>query len=513
VKVAAWAKMKLDTFLKFRTSSEQVQSEIDWYKQEDSRLSVMKLDGKSLAVLRILAISCVVLLAGDRTPAQDRTGIRNPSIDMNGYLHVSVEAAKHRETRRISEEEFIRMSREPGTIILDARSRELYELLHVKGAINLSFPDIAVDSLDRTIPDKNTRILIYCNNNFLGAPLPFPTKIATASLNLSTFIALYNYGYRNVYELGPRIPIKSAKLEFEPSDNSQVFSRIYRDSLIQIERGSGGYLGVYLGDINEERARQLRLTEVRGAVVGYVDEGSPAARAGLRENDVILAFNDQKVLNRAQFYLLLTESTPGSKVTLGISRNGEAQNISVALVYRRASALVEQWRQTNESATLPATAADRDIVERARVVEPKKDALPLLNSADEKGAPSPQPLNQVKGLQQMANASRFYLGVNTAPLNEQLARYFNAARGGVLVTEVTTGGLAERAGMKAGDCIITVNDDPVTSTFDLNTLIERLFNGQALNNQALNNRTGIEFSLSIVREGAEQTINMKYDPR
>jgi phage shock protein E len=473
----------------------------------------MKLDGKSLTVLRILAIAGVVLLTGDRTPAQDSTGINNPAIDMKGYLRVSVEAAKHRETRRISEEEFIRMSREPGTIILDARSRELYRLLHVKDAINLSFPDIAVDSLKNTIPDKNTRILIYCNNNFLGAPLPFPTKIVTASLNLSTFIALYNYGYKNVYELGPLIPIKSAKVEFESSDNSQIFTGINRVSLFQIERGGGNYVGVYLGDINEERAKQLQLAEVRGAIVGQIDEDSPAARAGLQENDVILAFNGQKVLNRAQFFLLLIESTPGSKVTLGISRNGEEKNISVDLGYRRASALVEQLRQTNESGTLPAAPADRDKAERAGVVELKKDALPLLNSADEKGAPSPQILNQVKVIQQMANASRFYLGVTTSPLNEQLARYFNVARGGVLVTEVTAGGSAELAGIKAGDCIISVNGDPVTSTFDLNTLIEKVFNNQELNNQALNNKTGMEFSLSIVREGKEQIIKMKYDPR
>jgi S1-C subfamily serine protease len=458
----------------------------------------MKHDQRYLGIIRIIGISCVVLLAGDQTPAQDRSAIRNPAIDMDGYLAISVEAAKHRETRRISEDEFIRMSREPGTITLDARSRELYQLLHVKGAINLSFPDIAVDSLKNTIPDQNTRILIYCNNNFLGAPAPFPTKIVTASLNLPTFIALYNYGYRNVYELGPLIPIRSAKLEFESSYDTQI---------------GGGYLGVFIGDINEERAKQLRLSEVRGAIVGKVVEGSPAAKAGLQENDVILAFNDQKVLNRAQFYLLLIESTPGSKVTLGISRNGEAQNISVELGYRIVTALVEQRRQTNEAGTILAAAADRGKEERPKDVELKKEALPPLKSADEKIALSPQFLNRVKGLQQLANASRFYLGVNTSPLNEQLARYFNLARGGVLVTEVTAGGLAERAGIKAGDCIITVNDDPVTSTFDLNTLIERLFNDPALNNQALNNRPGIEFSLSIVREGREQKINMKYDPR
>ena len=140
--------------------------------------------------------------------------ISNPAIDMEGYLRVAKEAAAYRESRRISEEEFIAMASEPGTIVLDARSREKYDQLHVKGAINLSFPDIALASLAETIPDKNTRILIYCNNNFLGAESAFPSKIAKASLNLSTFIALYSYGYKNVYELAPLVDIHNSKIEF-----------------------------------------------------------------------------------------------------------------------------------------------------------------------------------------------------------------------------------------------------------------------------------------------------------
>jgi len=85
----------------------------------------------------------------------------NPAIDMQRYLRVSAEAARYRESHRLSEDEFIRMSREPGTLVLDARSRESYQMLHVKGAINLSFPDIAVASLQQTLPDKTARILIY----------------------------------------------------------------------------------------------------------------------------------------------------------------------------------------------------------------------------------------------------------------------------------------------------------------------------------------------------------------
>jgi hypothetical protein len=136
---------------------------------------------------------------------------------MKGFLIISSEAAQYREPRRVTEEEFIRMSQEPGTIILDARSKQKYEELHIKGAINLSFPDITIESLNSLIPDKNTRILIYCNNNFRGAEGPFPSKNPMVSLNLSTYISLYTYGYRNVYELGPLIDIKASRLEFETS--------------------------------------------------------------------------------------------------------------------------------------------------------------------------------------------------------------------------------------------------------------------------------------------------------
>jgi hypothetical protein len=139
----------------------------------------------------------------------------NPAIDMAGHLRAAAAAAESRESRRVSEADFISMSREAGSVVLDARSREKYEELHVKGALNLSLPDFTEDALERLIQDRDTRILIYCNNNFANAPGPFPEKRASAALNLSTYIALYTYGYRNVYELAPLIDIGKSKLEFE----------------------------------------------------------------------------------------------------------------------------------------------------------------------------------------------------------------------------------------------------------------------------------------------------------
>ena len=148
-------------------------------------------------------------------PMSQGPNLKNPAIDMEGYLRVSLEASKHRETRRLSEDDFIKMSGEKGTIVLDARSKEKFDLLHIKGAINLAFADIAIDSLKETIPDKNTRILIYCNNNFRNNERAFATKLPQASLNLSTYIALYSYGYRNIYELAPQVDPKLSKLTFE----------------------------------------------------------------------------------------------------------------------------------------------------------------------------------------------------------------------------------------------------------------------------------------------------------
>jgi hypothetical protein len=154
--------------------------------------------------------------AGAASPGNGNPGIENPAIDMAGYLKVAAEAARHRETRRVSEQEFLVLSRQPGTIVLDARSREKYDELHVAGALNLSFPDIAISSLGRLIPDRGTRILIYCNNNFRNAEGPFPSKLPSASLNLSTYVALYTYGYRNLYELGPLVDLGTSKLPFVP---------------------------------------------------------------------------------------------------------------------------------------------------------------------------------------------------------------------------------------------------------------------------------------------------------
>jgi hypothetical protein len=156
--------------------------------------------------------ACAVLLFALDVPAKEPP---NPNIDSAAYLRLASAAIEHRESRRISEDEFIRLARKPGVVILDMRSRAKFDALHVKGATNLDFSDITIDSLDTLVPDKSTTILIYCNNNFRDAPDPMPAKLIAAALNLSTYTSLYTYGYRNVYELGPNLSVKSTRIPLE----------------------------------------------------------------------------------------------------------------------------------------------------------------------------------------------------------------------------------------------------------------------------------------------------------
>jgi hypothetical protein len=84
-----------------------------------------------------------------------------------------------------------------------------------KGAVHLDLTNATAADLAKVIPDKSTRILIYCNNNFLNEPTALASKAPPTSLNIYTFNTLYGYGYKNVYELGPLLDIKTSIIPFE----------------------------------------------------------------------------------------------------------------------------------------------------------------------------------------------------------------------------------------------------------------------------------------------------------
>jgi phage shock protein E len=146
---------------------------------------------------------------------KEQRALPNPLIDYPSFLKNAQQVEAIRNIRRVPEAQFLQMMSEPAVVLLDARSAAMFKLRHLRGAINLSLPDFTAASLRRIIPRAGTKVLIYCNNNFLGSPVAFASKSPAASLNISTFVTLHTYGYTNVYELAPLIDVKASKLPFE----------------------------------------------------------------------------------------------------------------------------------------------------------------------------------------------------------------------------------------------------------------------------------------------------------
>jgi len=172
----------------------------------------MKMKSLVLLIPALLSQSPCGLAAESSAP------LLNPLIDYAGHRETVQRVESLRESRRLSEADFLTKAREAGTIVLDARSGPMFQLLHVRGAVNLSFPDFTEAALATVIPTKDTRVLIYCNNNFLGSPRAMASKIASTSLNISTYVALTSYGYTNVYELGPLLNVKTTVLPLVGSE-------------------------------------------------------------------------------------------------------------------------------------------------------------------------------------------------------------------------------------------------------------------------------------------------------
>ena len=145
----------------------------------------------------------------------ETNNIPNRLIDYDTFLAHAADVGRLRAERRVTEQQFLEMAAQPGTIIFDARSDDKYQKLHIKGARHLSFPEITEPDLAKVFPAKSTRILIYCNNNFLNAPESFASKAPSASLNIHTFNTLINYGYTNVYELGPLLDVRKTRILFD----------------------------------------------------------------------------------------------------------------------------------------------------------------------------------------------------------------------------------------------------------------------------------------------------------
>jgi len=136
------------------------------------------------------------------------------AVDYEGFSKLVDEVADYRDTRLIDLRSFMSMTDDPTTILLDTRSAEAFAAGHIEGAVNLPFSEFTQEKLDALLGDKSAPILIYCNNNFVDNEPPVPLKRVELALNIPTFVNLYGYGYKNIYELGDMVSVADPRIKF-----------------------------------------------------------------------------------------------------------------------------------------------------------------------------------------------------------------------------------------------------------------------------------------------------------
>ncbi|WP_420447699.1 PDZ domain-containing protein [Candidatus Palauibacter sp.] len=250
--------------------------------------------------------------------------------------------------------------------------------------------------------------------------------------------------------------------------------------------GSGGYLGVDVTDVDDERASELGMPQPRGVYIFDVVDGEPAAEAGLESGDVIVAWNGERLESVAQLRRLTGETPPGRAVDLTVLRDGAERDVTVELAGR--TGFASRGGMTFISPQIDLSRAyspsSRDARERALEVEER------LRDARERAA---EGLNRVFFL-----GGRPRLGANTQSLGDQLAEYFGV-EAGVLVTSVHEDTPAAEGGLRAGDVIVGIGDEDVNDPNDLREALADVEPG--------------EVSVRIVRDGAAQTLTVELEDR
>ena len=213
--------------------------------------------------------------------------------------------------------------------------------------------------------------------------------------------------------------------------NSQIFSRSggfqglafavpidvamqVKDEIQKSGKVSHGRLGVAVQEVNQALAQNFGLKSPAGALVASVEKGSPGAKAGLEPGDVIIKLDGKEISRSSDLPPMISSLKPGTKVTLEVWRNGASKEL---------------------------TATVGALNDKTASVAPDKESI-----------------------------GKGKLGVAVRPLTNE-ERRDNDLDHGLVVQNVT--GAAERAGVRAGDVIVAVNNTPVKSVDELKNLIDK----------------------------------------
>src|SRR5579864_4857954 len=233
------------------------------------------------------------------------------------------------------------------------------------------------------------------------------------------------------------------------------------------EGGTSSYLGVDIADVSGERLSALKLKEEKGVEVTMVDQDAPAGKAGIKEHDVILTMNGSSIESGAQLRRMIHETPSGRVVTFGLSRDGQPMTVKVQLADKHQEFSMEGHNMKNFNIRVP----------EMRI--PDID-IPSINMV------------------MVTSSARSGLSVEN--ITPQLGEFFGVKNGnGVLVRAVEKGSRAEKAGFRAGDVIVKVNDQPVHDTGDFT--------------HAVRSRSGAAVSVGVIRDKKEQNLNLTLPER
>lgn len=241
---------------------------------------------------------------------------------------------------------------------------------------------------------------------------------------------------------------------------------------LSIFMDGGAFLGVGTEDVSKDNMARYGMRDVRGVGVTEVVKDSPAEKAGLRKDDVILRFDGESVTSVRKLTRLISEHAPDQSVRITVSRGGAEQELTATLGKQKADNVFGSGGPTIWKS------GDNDNFR----VFPNGNWPPSIG-----GGGNLAPFVWTLG-------SNRRIGVSTQSMSQQLADYFGAKDGGVLITSVSDNSPASKAGLKAGDVITAIDGEKVKSPGDLS--------------QGLSKKETGDVTLTIIRDRSTRTITL-----
>lgn len=233
-------------------------------------------------------------------------------------------------------------------------------------------------------------------------------------------------------------------------------AQIVNTHVVRASDKNRGYLGVSVDRVTPKLARKWDLKVSEGVYVAAVTSDSPAEEAGIKEGDVILAYDGNNVYDNSDLISDVRRTKPGTDVQITINRNGEQRSIKATI-----GKIPREPRMYSFNIPTP----------------PRMRIAPHIS---------------------WNNTSTIY-GLTLEKLSRQLGEYFGAPDGrGLLMKNVKRGSKGESAGFKAGDVILKIGNDLVDDVHEALGILREFDEGE-------------KAELEVLRKGKKEKLTITID--